>query len=181
MNTKKFRSVVAGLVCAGALAMAPAFAAEKDLTTTLQERVAALSPEQQKALLAFMDQFAAKKGGQTAEEAVQKVLEEYKQAIATKTFKLENFTSKLSKDFQHPVVGGRDGAIAWVEGIFSYAVSDKSAPDLSFDISHAKYTTKGDTVEVYPVDAQASIGSAALTIYLKQEDGTWRVTGVDGL
>lgn len=181
MNSKKFRSAVAGLVCAGALAIGSAFAAEKDLTATLQERVAALSPEQQKALLAFIDQFAAKKGGETAEQAVQRSLEEYKKAVSTKSFKLEDFTSKLSKDFQHPVVGGRDGAIQWAEGIFNSGFVTQNAPDVTFDISHAKYTTKGDTVEVYPVDAQASIGSASLTIYLKNEGGEWRVTGVDGL
>lgn len=172
--------VVAALL-AGAFAMGSAFAAEKDLSATLQERVAALGPEQQKALLAFLDQLGPKTASESAEDFMKRSYDEFNKAVATKTFKLDNFTSRLSKDFQHPVVGGRDGAIKWVEGIFAYAVSDQSAPDLKFDISHTKITKKGDIVELYPVEAQASIGSASLTIYLKNEDGAWRVTGVDGL
>ena len=171
----------AGIAAAAALTMSSAFAGDTDLTAKLQERVAKMTPEQQKSLMALLDQMAPAKSAPEPAVAMKQYLDEFDQAKASKKFNLDLFFAHVSKDFQHPVVGGKDGARQWLDMMFKSGIVSNGVPDLKFNVERTKFTVKDGKLEAYPVEVETPIGGATLTLYAKVEDGEWRLTGIDGL
>lgn len=184
-----FKNTLAGvLAIAGllgvSLAGSGAFAAEKDVSKALQERVAKMTPEQQTALLALLDQLTSANGTNsstvaTPEEAVRQGVSELETAKAEKKFDVELAMAHISKDFEHYGVG-KEGARSFIEGILG-AVSSDGVPDITVSLDKTTYKVTGDKAEIYPVEVSTPIGSATVTLYVKLEDGVWRVFDVDGI
>lgn len=168
------------------LACSNAFAAEKDVSQTLQERVAKLTPEQQAALLALLDQMAAGKDAKTTaasamppEATMRQAIRDFDKDVANKDLSLDRAMAVISKDFQHPSVGGKDALRQLAES--NWEMIKAGAPDTKISLDHTKFTVTGDKAEAYPVEISSSIGSVSLTVHGKLEDGVWRVVGVDGI
>jgi hypothetical protein len=186
-----FRNTVAGVLAIAtlvtvSLAGSNAFAEKKDLAGTLQERVAKLSPEQQAALLALLDQLApvkaatASAAAATPEEAMRQGLREFEAGKAEKKFDLDLAMSHISEDFEHYSGTRKDGARNFLEGIISAAGTEGIAA-ITISLDKTTYKVTGDKAEIYPVEVSTPIGSATLTIHGKLEGGVWRVIGVDGI
>ena len=184
-----FKNSIAGVLAvaallAGSLTGSNAFAAENDLAKTLQERVAKLTPEQQAALLTLIDQLAPAKAivaKMTPEESMRQGIAELEAAQKAKKLDVEPFMTHVSKDFDHYSGMGKDGMRTFLQGIFS-SVSADGTVGIAVSLDKATYKVTGDKAEIYPVEASTPIGSATLTVHGKlEEDGVWRVIGVDGI
>lgn len=164
-------------------------AEKKDLTATLQERIAKMTPEQQAALLKFVDQMDAGKEGKasptavTPEAAMREALHIFEQDKANNKFNIDNFLSGVSKDFSHPLlsVKGPEGMRKLFDLGVTLGLVANGVPDVTISLERTKWTVDGDKATAYPVSVDSPIGSAALTIHGKLEDGVWRMTSVDGI
>lgn len=109
--------------------------------------------------------------GPTDEELITGVMTGLKEAVLAKD--MEKVMGYLSEDFYHPEVGDKESMGYLAEQGFD--MIDMSTAEV--DLENMEITMEGDTAEVYPVVASASLGSVTVSISLQKEnDGVWRIT-----
>lgn len=180
-------------IAAAAILAAPLATAAQDaeLTAKLQAAVAKLSPAQQGALLLLLSDLAGTPEAgaaaasadpvKEARAALADALKQFETASASGQFDLQNFLGRLSDDFKHPAVGGKAGAVGWIESLAPMLFRDGKSL-LTFNIDDADIELDGDKVVIYPIDIDTPLGSVAAEITARKEaDGVWRILAVDGI
>jgi hypothetical protein len=169
-------AVTAGLL---AFASAPAIADEHGgLTKQLQEKVAALSTEQQAALYLLLSQLTdGEAAPAVAEASPEEIITEGIQNFfeAAKVGDDETLLSFFSEDFRHFMFGDREG----LKGYLADARGMGYLDGIEVDMSYAEFKEEDGKITVYPVDVQGSFGLITFEYVLRPEDGTWRVIELD--
>ncbi len=169
------------------LSMGAAQSAQTDLTATLHEAVANLTPGQQAALLILLEGFQKAPAEETAvapqsaKDALFEALREFETASEEGTLKLESFYPRFSEDFSHWGVNGKEGALQWLEMMSDVVIRDGKS-QITFDLDDVEIEEDGDKAIAYPIAVDSPIGSAIIEIEAQREaDGVWRIVGIDGL
>lgn len=175
------------MLAAGTLAFAPnpAHADSPDLTKTLQEMVAQLSPEQQQGLVLLLSGLtaddAAVPAPQSAKDALIESLTQFNEMGADGGVTLEPFYARISEDFQHWAVGGKSGAVNWLGSMKPMLIHDGKS-QIEFNLNSMEVNEDGDTAIARSINVNTPFGSAIVTIHGKREaDGVWRIVSIDGL
>jgi len=172
------------LIALGAWAVLPGqvHASDADLTVKLQEAITKLTPEQQSGLLQLLSSMApATPAPQSAEDALHEALAAFGKLGEDGKADLAPFYARISEDFNHWAVGGKSGAVNWLESMSSGLFRD-GKPLIEFNLSRTEIEEDGDSATAYPIEVFTPLGGASLEITAKREaDGVWRMVGVDGL
>ena len=175
-------SIVAVLCVLGAAflsANGTAQAGENDLSSQLHSLIDQLTPAQQEALLVLLA--GSQPAPQSARDAAVEVLEQFMSASKAGEVDLAPFYARISDDFNHWGVGGKEGAVRWFEGMAPGLFKDGKSL-IEFDLEDMEVEEDGDTATFYPIDVDTPLGAATLEITAKREaDGIWRIVTIDGL
>ena len=175
------------LVSIAAVAFVGSFATmanseSKDLTETLQEKVAALTAQQQEALLTLLSEFETNAGNtvtkprENALKVLKEELDAYEAAVDSGTFDVNRFLSRLSEDFNNPMMGDKKNIVVWMKsmGLFS-----NNVPSLEFNLDEAHVESDGDVSKVESIFVDTPFGYIELEVQGKAEsDGMWRITDI---
>ena len=179
-------SILAALCVLGSafvLTGGPAQAGENDLSAQLHGLIDKLTPAQQEALLVLLggSQAAPQSAPQSARDAAVEVLEQFTRASDAGEADFAPFYARISNDFRHWAVGGKEGAVEWIEGMAPGLFKDGKSL-MTFDLDDMEVEEDGDTATAYPIDVNTPLGRVTLEITAQREaDGVWRITGIDGL
>lgn len=112
--------------------------------------------------------------GPTDEELITSTINGLKEAVLAND--LDKIMVCLSEDFYHPEVGDKESMQDLAEQ--GLDMIDMSSAEV--DLEDMEITIEGDTADVYPVVASASLGSVTVSLSLKKEaNGSWCITGGD--
>jgi len=188
MKKLTFSLVALALALAGLTTTAAA--EEAGLTEKLQQTVAALSVEQQAALLLVLTEMTAAPAAPAAadapkaespKDALFESLKAFETASASGTFDPAPFFGRISEDFEHPVVRDKAGAISWIEGMGG-SLFDDGKSLVTFSLDDVEVEVEGNEAYAYPVDIDTPIGSVTVEITARlEDDGKWRMVAIDGL
>ena len=82
----------------------------------------------------------------------------------------------VSEEFTHYEWTDKATLRAFVQGALDQGELDNA----EIDLQYAEYTKNDDgTWTVYPIEMMATFGSATLEATFKQEDGVWRIVGME--
>jgi hypothetical protein len=164
-----------------------ATAEEGGLTEKLQQKVSALSVEQQAALLLVLTEMTAAPAAADApkaespKDALFESLKAFETAAAGGNFDMAPFFARISENFEHPVVRDKAGAISWIEGMGG-SLFDDGKPLVTFSLDDVEVEVEGDEAYAYPIDIDTPIGSVTVEVTAKlEDDGKWRMVAIDGL
>jgi hypothetical protein len=130
--------------------------------------VAPVTPE----LACHMQKAAGLAGGVPA--GIMEALESMKQGFETKS--IDKLMSSISEDFTHYQWPDKATYRAFIEGVMMQGELDNA----EFDMQYAEFVKNDDgTWTVYPLEVMAMFGSATAELTLKEEDGVWRVIGME--
>lgn len=182
MKAVKFLGACAlAAVLAVGAAMPAAADSHGALTAELQEMVATLSTEQQAALYLLLSQLTAH-GVADAEVAAAEEDPEAVVSAGIKTFfeaavagDEDAMKAFFSDSFSHFMFGNVSGLIDYMDMARSMGYLD----GIEVDLGYAEYKLEDGKMTVYPVDVTGSFGMITFEYVLAQEDGEWKVVGLD--
>jgi len=184
---KRLISPLLALALAFAGLATTATAEEAGLTEKLQQKVSALSVEQQAALLLVLTEMTAAPAAadtpktESPKDALVETLKAFETAGEGDSFDLGPFFERVSDDFEHSMLRDKAGAIVWFEGM-KPSLFDGAKPLLTFDLDDVEVEVEGDEAYAYPIHVDTPIGSVTIGFTGRlEDDGKWRVVGVDGL
>lgn len=153
--------------------------AEDDVTTKLVDTIKKLSPEQQASLFLMLNSLKASAGSGAAEvtdpeAAVRGVVEKMKAALEEQS--IDQLAELFSDEFYHPQVGGKEEAKTMLE----MGLDSGYAEGGEVSLESMEITKEDDgSYSVYPIDLSSDMGSVAVEIVVKKEDGGWKITTLD--
>ena len=186
-TTTSIFTVLCMFAIALVLSTGAAQSAQTDLTAILHEAVDNLTPAQQAALLILLEGLQKAStdesdvAPQSAQDALFEALREFETANQAGTLELESAYDRISEDFSHWGVNGKEGAVEWLKTMSEVLLEDGKAA-ITFDLDDMEVEEDGDKAIAYPIDIDTPIGSVTIEIEARREaDGVWRIVGVDGL
>lgn len=112
--------------------------------------------------------------GPSDEQAILQTLETWKAGMEGKD--AAKLGSVLSEKFNHYEWGNKTQMLDFLKSQFEQGTLDGA----KINGANAKINVQGNTATVYPVELQASFGTATIEFKLEKEaDGVWRATGIN--
>ena len=110
----------------------------------------------------------------TDEEMIMLQLDTLKAAVLAHD--IETGMGVLSDDFYQPVIGDKEA----IRDIFEMGVDGGYIDDTAEgDFSQTEVTVEGDTATASPVVGSSALGSLAVELQFKKEEGQWFIVGGD--
>ena len=166
-------SLVTVLVLSAAFSGRVTVAAEGAVDAELTQAIAKLNDEQKSALLVLVKGIVEAQTSETPEEGAMKTVAAY--VAAAEVADLDTLMAQISENFNHYEVGSKSGYRAFLDQVKAEGMLE----DISGDLEEAEATLKGEVVTVYPVELEGIFGTVTMEFELKNEDGTWRIVGMD--
>lgn len=166
-------SFVTVLVLSAAFSGRGTVAAEGAVDAELTQAIAKLNDEQKSALLVLVKGIVEAQTSETPEEGAMKTVAAY--VAAAEVADLDTLMAQISENFNHYEVGSKSGYRAFLDQVKAEGMLE----DISGDLEEAKATLQGEIVTVYPVELEGIFGTVTMEFELKNEDGTWRIVGMD--
>ncbi len=82
-----------------------------------------------------------------------------------------------SEDFEHWEYGDKEGFAEFIEEAISMGYMDDAETDV--EDMEIQIDEENDTATVYPIDLTAAFGMATIQLILEEEDGEWKITGME--
>ncbi|MDP2324047.1 MAG: hypothetical protein Q8N51_08460 [Gammaproteobacteria bacterium] len=147
--------------------------ADATVDAELTEAIMKLSGEQKAALLVLVKGIVDAEHSESPEAGAMKTVAAY--VKAAEAADLDTLMAQISENFNHYEVGNQSGYRAFLEQVKGEGMLE----DIAGDLEHAEAALEGEIVTVYPVELEGIFGTVTMEFELKNEDGTWRIVGMD--
>jgi len=176
-------------------AVAGTAVAQAPLTDTLKEKVAAMSPAQQEALLGLIEAIS---GGEAAPAvaaadsaidaldpndestwmpALQESISIIKQAA--KDEDVDAVMGLIHDDFEHYQVGGKEDLRDFLQNAIDMGYVSMYAEDIEIYTDDTEFEEDGEEVIIYPIDVELPIASVTLEFVVAPAGDTYKIVTLD--
>ncbi len=113
--------------------------------------------------------------GPSAEDQVRAVVNEWVATVPEQD--VDALMALYSEDFEHWEYGDKEGFAQFIEEAISMGYMDDAKSDV--EDMEVQFDDEKDTATVYPIDLTAAFGMATIELILEEDDGEWKITGMD--